>query len=142
MTYEQFLGKLISINVHYEEPTLDKYNYHRKNSRGERGPAQIQVQWRTGGQSGGSCWDVGEHHHYPIEGDPEPEFEDLEKILDNFCPNMGRNDYKQLCGKLIERSTECEGEYYGNYTNYGIKTVKCRELFEYLVQKELISNEI
>lgn len=141
MTYEQFLEKLTEINVYYEKPVTNRHGryYKPKDWKPERGPEQIQSQWRTGGQGGGSCWETSETiRHYPIDGDPEPEFEDLEKILDNFCPNMGRPDYKQLCSKLIERSTECEGEYYGNYTNYGIKTVKCRELFEYLVQKGLI----
>lgn len=145
MTYEQFLEKLIEIGVYWEEPVEPEYGYSRCSLHDRNGkefprlPAQIQVKWRTGGVGGGSCWDTsGEDHHYFLDSDTEPEFNELEKILDEFCPNIGRIDYRQLYGKLIERDTESEYEYYGNSTSYATKTVKCRELFEYLVQKELI----
>ena len=39
----------------------------------------IENKWRTGGISGGSCWDTGDgDHHYPVEGDPESEFRDFD----------------------------------------------------------------
>lgn len=138
MTYEEFLQKLKEIGVRWTEPEINRYNYHRGKSAKEFGPAQIESRWCSGEQGGGSCWDVGESHHYSMDGEPEPEFTELDDTLAEFCPNISFIQYKQLCSKLINRGSETENEYYGNYTTYGVKTIKCRELFEYLVQKELI----
>jgi hypothetical protein len=140
MTYEEFLEKLIEIGVYWEEPLLNKSRWYRdRDKKEERGPAQIQSKWCTGGIGGGSCWDDGTRdNHYAMNGESEPEFTDLDNILAEFCPKITFLEYKQLCGKLVVQDSESEYEYYGNSTTYGTKTVKCRELFEYLVQKELI----
>jgi hypothetical protein len=50
-------------------------------------PALV-LSWHTGGISGGSCWDEGESRHHAYScGDPEPDWEDLDRILEHFCPN-------------------------------------------------------
>lgn len=139
MIYEKFLQKLKEIGVYVRQPVINqRERYGNKGWKAEYGPEQIQSKWRSGGQGGGSCWDEGPSRHYPIDGDLEPEFTELDDTLAEFCPQISFIQYKQLCSKLIKQGSETENEYYGNYTIYSTKTIKCRELFDYLVEKGLI----
>lgn len=97
--------------------------------------AFFEESWRTGGEQGGSCWDDGtEDHHCPINGDIEPPMTDLDELLLKVAPNISFLVYRNLENKLLERDERCENEYYGNYTNYGIKRINIKKLYDYLVE--------
>ena len=95
--------------------------------------------WRTGGISGGSCWDDGESGdpHYAIEGDKEPEFNTIDKILLAICPNLSYLQYKTLV-TIIKEDSYAVNEYYGNCTYYAYKYVSLRDLFDKLVEMKLL----
>lgn len=87
--------------------------------------------WSTGGLSGGSCW--GTENHYPTEGSPEPEFLDLDKILESLCPNISFLQYKKLMKSLnIDESTWTDDEYYGNCTHMSSKCINLNDLYNAL----------
>lgn len=130
MTYEQFLEKLIDIDIIWDEPVLnEKDRYRTMNFSAKRGPAQIQCKWVVGGQDGGNCWN---NRSYRLDAEDEPYFDALNTLLTKLCPRLFFIDYTELCDKLIEKDKVEEHEYYGNHTIYQTKTVKCKELFDYL----------
>ncbi len=101
----------------------------------------LYCQWATGGISGGSCWDKGDGDpHYEMSGDPEPEFEDLDKILEHFCPNITFMQHKALYRAVVQRTSYSQNEYYGNHTDYAVKHFKVENLYNYLVSKELLGS--
>ncbi len=134
--YNQFLEKLIDIGVDFEEPVLNEKDRYRKYPFiPNYGPAQIQCRWVIGGRDGGNCWN---DHSYSLGAKPEPNFDALDTLLVKLCPDLLFIDYKELYGKLVQVDENEEHEYYGNHTIYKTKTVRCRELFDYLVEKGLI----
>jgi len=156
MTEEDFL-QIVSLHAEtYYKPEPPKkgstawYDYRRESYAGyvrrsgkklkEIGLDDvIRQQWSMGGQSGGSCWDDGtEDRHYGVAGEPEPDLADLDTILEHVCPNITYLQYKQLTKGLIEYTDYRENEYYGNYTCYGVKVVKLRNLYDKLKAMELI----
>jgi len=96
---------------------------------------KIAVEWTVGGQSGGSCWDDGEATHYAIDTEPEPEFDDLDKLLEQIFPAISYLQYKVLNRELVVVTEKHENDYYGNYTNYQRKTVDLGDLYDYLEKK-------
>lgn len=79
---------------------------------------QIIVKWTTGGVSGGNCWS-GSDNLYSTAGEPEPEFRDLDVILEKVCPKITYLEYKKLVYDLATFTSWNENEYYGNSTSYG-----------------------
>ncbi len=92
--------------------------------------------WTTGGIGGGNCW--GEGGHCSMTGEPEPEFASLDAILEKVCPGITYLKYKKLIEGLVNRDDYEVGEYYGNSTTYGIKTIKLRDLYEKLKSLGLV----
>lgn len=81
----------------------------------------LRIEWTTGGTAGGSWRDDGtEDKHYGVEGEPEPEFEALDKLLEFLCPSITFLQYKKMSG-IIKRESRHENEYYGNSTEHGIE---------------------
>lgn len=104
--------------------------------------AKLKVEWTSGGMTGGSCWDTGEEdNHRPIDPDPEPEFEDLNKVLEALCPNISFLQYKKLSNSLIKHDEYQDYEYYANYYNKSVKFVVLPELEQYLKDSGLWSGE-
>lgn len=97
----------------------------------------IGIKWITGGMRGGSCWDEGNSQRYASEGDPKPEFEDLDLILEKVIPHITFLQYKKLCKSLIKEESWSEDEYYGNSTNYMINYISIDELYNYLIENLL-----
>jgi hypothetical protein len=89
-----------------------------------------EIQWTTGGQMGGSCWDEGPAEYYPVEADKEPENEDIEKLLENAVPDLTFFEYKRLVKIPFEiREDGHYNEYYGNSRSYTKKTVDLEVLY-------------
>jgi hypothetical protein len=102
----------------------------------------IMTKWCSGGVGGGSCWSTDDH--YAISGEKEPEFHDLDRILDRVVPNITYLQYKKLLYSvkpdLIEYDEWTESEYYGNSTQYTSKKVVLRRLWERLQGLGVIEN--
>lgn len=98
----------------------------------------ISCEWKTGGQGGGSCWDDGDATHYAIDGDSEPEFDELDKVLTDVCPNITFLQYKKLCNEVVHNYEYTSNEYYGNYTNYSVKWIDVEELYNYLKKEGIV----
>ena len=97
--------------------------------------AFFEESWRIGGEQGGSCWDDGtEDHHCPITASPEPPMSDLDELLLKVAPNISFLVYRNLENKLLQRDERRESEYYGNWTEYGIKRINIKKLYDYLVE--------
>lgn len=86
--------------------------------------------WCTGGISGGSCWDDGKQdNHYSSSGEVESDWTTLDHILEYFCPNITFIRYKRLMSlsKIEEYS---RNEYYGNSTNYNLRILLLKDLWQ------------
>lgn len=101
---------------------------------------QLQIVWTTGGQTGGSCWDTGDPVYHPVGGQPEPEFEDLDRLLEALIPDLTFMQYKRLRRELVQVDERYRNDYYGNYTNEATKTVELRQLYNYMLDKGHLNN--
>jgi hypothetical protein len=98
-------------------------------------PEEISYEWRTGGARGRSCWDEGSHQNYPVSGDPEPQPGEIMRVAMEFAPNLS---YAQVMRIMSATSTRDRtvNEYYGNYTEYAVRAIGTRELYDLLVAFE------
>jgi len=90
----------------------------------------VYMRWRTGGISGGSCWDSSNPQRY-TEDEGEPEFKILDLVLEKLMPNISYLQYKKI-SDLIHTNDETEWEYYGNCTDFEIKYIVLDELIKLL----------
>jgi len=99
---------------------------------------ELSVKWSTGGQSGGNCWDTDDDiRHYPESGEPEPEFEDLDNLLLEVAPQLSFLHYKKLM-RLFKINNYRDNDYYGNYTDYATKSIKIDDIWQFLIDHDLI----
>lgn len=54
----------------------------------------IYKKWNSHGYSGGNCWNDNPSTYY--EGESEPNFDALDKILEVVCPKITSLQYKKL----------------------------------------------
>lgn len=116
-----------------------KMNY--KTWKQEEVPPHISTgQWITGGIGGGSCWDTGEgpDPHYSKDAEPEPEFVQLDKLLEIVWPAITHLQYKNLVRELITIKESSDNDYYGNYTNWSEKKIDIAALYRYLKERNVI----
>lgn len=123
MTYQEFLEKIETAGI------------IRKDWNGNY-PELITKDWTTGGRTGGG-WDRDndESTYRPRKAEPEPDFEDLDKILELVYPRIGFLEYKTLVKELVTVSEHEVDDYYGNYEEYSRKEIKLEELYNYVVNK-------
>jgi hypothetical protein len=143
MTPDEFIAKTIESGASYYRKTKNKrlYEYWAYQNPKNNPPTLddcLYQDWRSGGQTGGSCWDEGSHIHHPITGEPEPDFHDLDTVLEALCPKLTFLQYKKLMSAIIKNDDRTEDEYYGNYTVYSIKTVRLGDLYDKLKEMSLI----
>ena len=98
----------------------------------------LYIRWNTGGISGGSCWDDGtEDRHYHTTGEHEPNFDSLYQLLELVCPKITFIQYNILMSKVLEVDSYTDYEYYGNSTNYCIKTVNLGKMYDIMSEMRL-----
>lgn len=85
--------------------------------------------------TGGNCW--GDEANRPVDPDPEPDFEDLDKVLEAICPEITFLQYKNLVKHCVTLVNETENGYYGNYYYRSAKRVNLDDLATYLKEKGL-----
>lgn len=96
------------------------------------------TQWISGGVGGGSCWDDGdEDHHYSISGEKEANLIELEDLLLKLVPNISYLQFRKIEG-IIKHDVYEVNEYYGNSTTYNYKILNLKELFDKLIEMNLL----
>lgn len=137
MTYEEFLDKVKTVLGYTDNDDSDRwyggpYGWKKIAKNGH----VLTCRWIIGGASGGSCWGDSPE---PRSGDPEPEFEELDKVLESLAPTISFIKYKRLLRDHIFTDEESEREYYGNYTVYAVKSIKLENLYNFLVEEQLLA---
>ena len=95
----------------------------------------IEVSWITGGLTGGNCY--GDMADRSVEADVEPEFEELDRLLEALCPTITYFQYKRLARDVIERGTERDRHYFANYYEKAFKRAKLDVLENYIRNNKL-----
>ena len=131
MKYEDFVLKIIEIVITEDSMKYDKQYLEDRYLKNEC----FEVEWTTGGTTGGTCWDT---EHESVASEPEPELEELDRFLEVFCPEISFLLYKKLIRDLVKRRDRSDYEYYGNCYEKGIKTIDFRDLFNRLQELKLI----
>lgn len=98
---------------------------------------RIGVSWSMGGTSG-SCWD---DTIITVSGDTEPNFIEIDLILDYYCPDISYVKYKIMHNKLINNDQGREGDYYGGCITYGYKYIYLEELFNWLKENKFFPKQ-
>lgn len=99
----------------------------------EHGEYGLRDQWVVGGQSGGSCWDEGESSYSSIDTEDEPDQKILDAILDDAFADLTFREYRILQkAEVMRYERESQNEYYGNYTEYRVRTLDLRKLYDTL----------
>lgn len=89
----------------------------------------IYKEWRVGGMTGGSCW--GTHADQSVSADDEPDYNGLDALLEEVCPNLTFLQYRKISA-LEEVLEYTVSEYYGNYYEYKRAVISVRALYELL----------
>jgi hypothetical protein len=126
MTYEEFIEKM---------PV--PFEVGREDRREVPGSEYIEETWITGGETG-SNWRGSESR--PLDGEPEPEFVVLDRVLEHFCPQITFLQYKGIVRDCVRYGSDEERSgYYGERTEYSFKRIKLKKLFDRLISSKLIS---
>lgn len=106
---------------------------------------RIFARAKTGGYSGGSCWDDDESYARPYETGTTAEYEDLEKFLEHILVAIfGRGhafaDIPKLLEELrkssiVHEDNDTTYEYYGNSDDYQWYEVKLWDLYQFLAKQ-------
>lgn len=122
--YEKFLLTL------KDELNITPWDDWRSSNKKDR----IGVSWSMGGTSCGydSSTNV-------VSGEVEPEFTEIDSILEHYCPNISYLQYRSMSNKLLHKEEESSGDYYGGSITYGYKYIYLEELFEWLKEKGYIN---
>lgn len=131
MNFEEFLDKIFSNGILYEEEGAEYDHCYYPPKKVKAGRPILMVKWETGGMSGGNCWDNSDPRPYKTN-EKEPDFTILDDILALFCPDMNFLTYKTLVGKVVEYDEYTEHEYYGNSVDYSYKRVDLEQLYKEL----------
>jgi len=99
-------------------------------------PCFVYVRWDGGGASGGSCWEDGEAR--PYDGDSEPEFSAVDRIVIRLCPDIDEAELKLIRSKVIRERSVDVNEYYGNYHIECMKYADVRDIIAELKHYGLI----
>ena len=93
----------------------------------------FKVRWNTGGETGNCYGD-----RFIVEAEPEPEFEQLDRILETVCPCIQFLTYKRLVADVVKRDTGTYQDWYASCTEYCTKTFRLDELYRWLADNNLI----
>lgn len=97
----------------------------------------LYMQHSTGGVSGGSCWDSSDPQPY-TNSEPIPEFEDLYNVLEKVNPNLSFFNVRKIIKDLVKQIEYEDREYYGNCTNYIVKYVHLKDLYNYMKKNDML----
>ena len=132
LSYAEFCNKIRDLDISIKEIGAQ----YLRGKKIKTGVDTIGVSWETGGYRGGSCY--GDKAERYTVNEREPEFEDLDKILECFAPQVTFLQYKRLYQELVKEGNDCEADYYGNSTDYHTKSVNLKDLYGYLQEKSWV----
>ena len=91
--------------------------------------------WTTGG-TWGDCWgNTGE-----CFSDPQPEFEEFDKLIERIAPNITFVNYKKLYNECVTIETDDECDYYGGCCHKAYYKCDLHKLCDMMVEMKLIGN--
>jgi hypothetical protein len=93
--------------------------------------SQLKLKWEVGGATGGNCWG-GEASGYST-GVVAPDFEPLYALLEEVTPNATFLSVKRLFKSVFSGTEDGPREYYGNYTEYGYKSILVSDIYDWYV---------
>jgi hypothetical protein len=141
--YDEFKAELKRIDLDVPTPEKKASGYNRVEYGGltliNNKPAFVNS-WHVGGSSGAGYWGDEDLHSY-VTGEPEPEWADLTKVLEHFCPSITFLKYKKLM-TITKSDSWSRNDYYGNETNYSYRYVFVENLFRFLNDDGLIEREM
>lgn len=79
--------------------------------------------------SGNSCWGSSGCSSYTAEDIPKDRMKVLDIILEKFYPDISFLKFRQI-EQLIKTTTDSDGDYYGNSTEYRIEYILVSEFLE------------
>lgn len=114
-----------------EHPRCDESRgyYYRDIEKGKQSIPSIREKWCIGGMTGGDCW--GGNANSFVSADSEPDYCGLDELLLEVAPSTTFLQYKKIlsCEKEYEYT---DHEYYGNYTEYKVKYILIKDLYDIL----------
>jgi hypothetical protein len=127
--FQEIVDKITGGKWHEPKRKSTKVNF--EGHHGYYGPTiELEARWVTGGECGGNCWDQ-EFSSCSVSSEPEPEFLVLDEILTVISPGITFLQYKKLLAKVVY-DIDTDHEYYGNYTDYGIKKLLVDDVWSFL----------
>lgn len=91
--------------------------------------------WQTGG-NWRDCWG----RNVEVDADDEPStFENLDKILEDVCPDIPYLKVRKLWEELVYTETYGESDFYGGCIDYAFHRISIRDLFDFLEREGLYS---
>lgn len=91
----------------------------------------IYMRWKTGGVSGGSCWESSNPQRYECNNE-KPKFKVLDLVLAELMPNISFLQFREI-EELIHTDYETDYEYYGNCTDFDVEYIVLSELIGLLI---------
>ena len=143
MTFKEFLSilKENKIPIYQDKRKKTGWGYYLSYGWNHQSIKEyIRVSWSTGGISGGSCYGQDSHQSYSND-DYDDTFYYFDKILEIIWPNITYLNYKHLEKELVHKISWSENEYYGNSTNYCGKYVILVDMFNMLIDLQIIEGE-
>jgi hypothetical protein len=95
----------------------------------------LMKEWVTGGRTGSSCYGRSDE---AVEARSEPNFDDLDTLIEAICPDIKFMQYKKILPLITEKDRSDGGDYYGNYYHYTIHIIRLGNLYEKLVELGLL----
>lgn len=104
----------------------EKYNIHTDTI--------TSCKWTLGGNHR-DCW--GGDYKVTPEAQPQS-FEEFDKLIEKINPNISFIQYKNIYNTSVSVENTSEGDWYGGCAYYGHYECNVRELYNELVERELI----
>ena len=105
--------EVVEIVLHEVKLKPDWYRFFKTRVDFGRDGKLRSERWSIGGEHG-SCY--GGHRY--SEGEEPLEFDVLDQLLDEKCPELKYRDWREIKRKCVTTEETTESEYYGGYTNY------------------------
>jgi len=133
MSLEEFRELMLSLDELRKRDNNGDYRYFNLKIDNQIPTEELWIIncWTIGGVTGNSCWGTEAR---PRNGEPEPDFVVLEKILSKVCKDISFLEYKALLRNVDMREDygQDDADYYGNYSEQCIKAINVKKLYDCL----------
>ena len=119
------ITKVVNHKVQLKE---DWYRFFKGHTYFGKDGKLRSYKWITGGAYG-NCWD---NHLSPVTPDDPLEFDALDELLEEVCPEITFLHYKKIRKNCVSTEESYESDYYGGGTNHMNWVCDLRELYNVL----------